>query len=89
MIKIEGVIKPFGEKLFYGHIPQIKGLVVQGISIEETLKELLLSLRVKLAFDFGLDMSKIIAGEERDIAELIKNMNSDSVDESRFELATI
>lgn len=87
MIKIEGIINKFEDNLFYGYIPQMKGLVVQGESIEQTLKELLLSLRVKLAFDLGLDMSNIIA-EERDISEM-KPMKGNSIDESRYELAAI
>lgn len=87
MIRIEGVINKFGDNLFYGYIPQMKGLVVQGESVEQTLKELLLSLRVKLAFDLGLDMSNIIA-DDKDISEM-KPKKGDSVDESRYELATI
>jgi hypothetical protein len=37
----------------------IKGMVVEGSSIEEVMNELLISLKVKIAYDYGIDMNSM------------------------------
>jgi hypothetical protein len=37
----------------------IKGMVVEGNSLEEVFHELLVSLKVKIAYDLGIDMSTL------------------------------
>jgi hypothetical protein len=37
----------------------IKGMVVEGSSVEEVMKELLMSLKVKIAYDLGIDINSI------------------------------
>lgn len=41
-------------------IESIKGMVVQGNSLDEVCKELFISLKVKLAFNLGINASEII-----------------------------
>jgi len=44
---------------FIGSFPNIKGLVVSGKSLDEVWKELLISLKVKLAYDNNLNLELI------------------------------
>jgi len=67
MIIIEGLIQQFGDNLFFGYIPKIKGLVVQGESLEKIKTELLTSLKVIIAYDYDLDITKI---EDKEIDSL-------------------
>jgi hypothetical protein len=47
-------IEDHGEAGFIAWIENIKGLVVQAATMEEAHKELLTSIKVKLAFDWGI-----------------------------------
>jgi hypothetical protein len=42
---------------------KIKGLVVQAGSLKEVMNELLISLRIKLAYTLGIEMNSITAQE--------------------------
>lgn len=56
----------------------IKGMVVEGNSIEEVFDELLLSLKVKIAYDLGVDVNSIGHKEfksDRELAEYEKIKN--------------
>jgi len=70
MIIIEGHIEHFGDSLFIGWVENFKGLVVQGESIDEVKKELWTSLKVKIAYDYNLDISKIEGRKVTSIEDL-------------------
>ena len=52
-------VEPCGQAGFIGWVDKMKGLVVESDSVEGIKRELILSLRVKIAYDFGLELSKI------------------------------
>ncbi|MEX0594876.1 MAG: hypothetical protein WD512_00115 [Candidatus Paceibacterota bacterium] len=86
MIIVEGLIQDFGNNHFMGFIPKFKGLVVQGASVDEIKNELLNSLRVKIAFDYDLDISKVGAKELKSIKDL-KVSKGKTANEFKFEYA--
>lgn len=46
------------ETLFIAWVDDFKGLVVQGSSLMDIRKELLISLKVKIAYDLNLEIKK-------------------------------
>jgi predicted RNase H-like HicB family nuclease len=52
-------IEDFNGAGFMGWIEGVKGIAVQGQSEEEVRSELLTSLKVKIAFDFGIKMENL------------------------------
>lgn len=62
---VTAYIENFGEAGFISWIDsdKFKGLVVQGKSLDEVKVKLYNSLRVKIAYDYGLDISIIEARE--------------------------
>ena len=71
IIKLDAYIEKFTDAKYAGWIDHkntnIKGIVVQGNSIEEVYKQLLLSLKVKIAYDYGVEILDIQEKEEEDI----------------------
>jgi hypothetical protein len=63
MLVVTTQIEQYGEKHFMGWSHDFKALVVQGESEEEVKKELIISLRAKVAYDIGLPISRIEANE--------------------------
>lgn len=54
-LKLIARIEPFGSAGYLAYIDSIKGMVESAASPEEAMKELLISLRVKMAYDLGVD----------------------------------
>lgn len=82
-------IQHYGEAGYIGSIDSIKGLVVQGSSREEVRNELLISLRVKLAYNLGIDISKIenrAISPDIDEISLPSNKNGEETENEEFEL---
>lgn len=63
MIMVTTEIQKMGKALYMGWAHEFKALVVQGTSIDEVKRELLISLRAKVAYDLKLPINKI-NGEE-------------------------
>lgn len=57
MLIVNGYIENFGNDLYIGWTKELKGLVVEGHSIDEVKKELWTSLKVKVAHDFNIDIT--------------------------------
>lgn len=55
---------------YIASIDSIKGMVVHGNSPEEVCKELFTSLKVKLAFDYGIDPSDVHEVDEQEAKRL-------------------
>jgi hypothetical protein len=85
MILIEGFIKRFGNDLFLGWIPKFKGLMVEGETIDEVKRELIISLKVKLAYDYKLDIHAIQSEEITSLKDI--PVASMANDEYQFEYA--
>ncbi len=78
LIKLDAHLQNFGEAGYLAWIDGSKGMkmAVQAKSPEEATKELLISLRVKLAYMFGIDPASIeqkqFSNEDELQAELSK-----------------
>lgn len=59
MLFVTGHIETYGENAFMAWAENFKGLVVQGTSEEDVVKELIISLRAKIAFDYGLPITHV------------------------------
>jgi hypothetical protein len=82
MILVTTEIQEMGESKFMGWTHEFKALVVQGSSINEVKKEMLISLRAKIAFDLKLPIHKI-NGEE--VTDAILNKAFKGVSDNTFE----
>jgi len=69
-MKLIANIESFDDR-YIASIESIKGMVVQANSIENVCKELLMSLKVKISFDYGVDMNSIQHKEFKNEQELI------------------
>ncbi|MBS1580821.1 MAG: hypothetical protein JST66_01340 [Bacteroidetes bacterium] len=56
---VKAHIEPVGEYGYIASIPSMPGLVVQAASIEEAKQELITSLKVKIAYDYGLKIDDL------------------------------
>jgi len=63
MLLVTAEIQQMTENLFMGWAHKFKALVVQGESEEEVKRELLISLRAKIAFDYDLPITNVNAEE--------------------------
>jgi tripartite-type tricarboxylate transporter receptor subunit TctC len=59
MLKLIANIESFGEAGYVGSIDSIKGLVVEADTPQNTVKELLISLQAKFAYDNNVKMDEI------------------------------
>ncbi len=55
MFKLTAEIYKFKDTGFTGWIREIRGIVVQGDSPDEVREELIKSLSIKIAYDYGID----------------------------------
>lgn len=79
MILVKGYIENHGQAGFIAWAKDMPGLVVQGESETEVKVELYKSLKVKIAFDYKWDISKIETKEIKsidDIMHIVKSYNS-------------
>lgn len=63
MLFVTAEVKKMGDSHFMAWAHDFKALVVQGETEDEVKKELLISLRAKIAYDTGLPISNV-DGEE-------------------------
>ena len=78
MLFVTTEIQKMGDDQFMGWSHDFKALVVQGTTEEEVKKELLISLRAKVAYDTGLPITNIEAEEvTADILEKYFKLNED------------
>ncbi|NVM61731.1 putative RNase H-like HicB family nuclease [Mucilaginibacter sp. SG538B] len=78
-LKLIAKVESFGPAGYIAFIDSIKGLVVQAKTPQEAIKELLLSFKAKIAFDYNIKIDSIqeqefeseeaLAAYERDIKE--------------------
>ncbi|MEP2508484.1 MAG: hypothetical protein ABJH72_03970 [Reichenbachiella sp.] len=77
MMKLVANIESF-DNHFVAYVESIKGLVVEGSSLNEVCKELLTSLKVKMSYDYGIDISSIAHKEfpsEKKMKEFVDQLN--------------
>lgn len=77
MIKFIANIEAFGAGRYIAFIDTIKGMVVEGGSVSEVCKELLISLKVKMAYDYGVDINSIKHKEfasEKELDDFVKKL---------------
>lgn len=55
-LKLIARIEPYGQAGYLAYIDSIKGMVEMAATPETAMKELLISLKVKLAYDLGIDI---------------------------------
>lgn len=79
LLKLIANVESFGNDHYIASIESIKGMVVEGNSVEEVCKELLISLKVKLAYDLGIDIHRM-----KDKVHDDKNMSID-IEDLKFE----
>jgi predicted RNase H-like HicB family nuclease len=85
MITIDGFIEKYSDDFYFGHIPKIKGLFAEGESIEEVKNELVTLLKVKITFDYKLDVKKIESKEIKSNEDL-PILRGSNENEFKFEL---
>lgn len=70
-------IESFGDAGCIAWIDSIKGMVVQGTEPKDTFRELLISLKVKMAHDYGVKIDQIQereVGSKEEMDALIKQL---------------
>lgn len=82
-IVLFATIENFGEAGYIGYIDSLRGLVVQGKTVEKTIQELLISLHVKIVHDLGLDASAL-KQQQQPIPHISKVNSQEKV---KFQLA--
>lgn len=83
MLIVNTEIQQIGTAAFMGWAHEYKALVVQGTTVDEVKRELLISLRAKVAFDTKLPISNV-QGREITEEELLKAFKAVSESESKF-----
>ena len=86
MIIVDCIIERFGNSLYIGYTPKFKGLVVHGKTIPEIIKELIISIKVKMAYDYDLDISKIQGKELKSLDDIEVSQGATDT-EYKFDLA--
>jgi hypothetical protein len=66
MLFVTGHIESYGNKMFMAWAEGFKALVVQGSSEEDVIKELIISLRAKIAYDYKLPITDVNGKEVSD-----------------------
>jgi hypothetical protein len=59
MLKLIAKIENFGPAGYIGSIDSIKGLVVEADTPQNAVKELLISLKAKIAYDYNIKINDI------------------------------
>lgn len=63
MFNLTAEIQKMGDSLYMAWTHEFKALVVQGTSLEDAKKELLISIRAKVAYDMKLPIKNVQAKE--------------------------
>ena len=71
-MKLIACVEPFEDAGYLAWIDHesFKGLIVQAQTAKDALRELLISLKAKIAFDYGIDFSSIVEKEINSQEEL-------------------
>ncbi|MES2543645.1 MAG: hypothetical protein V4548_02080 [Bacteroidota bacterium] len=79
MLILNAEINKMGEALYMATTQEFKALVVQGTTIEEVQRELLISIRTKVAYDMKLSIENVDAREvtKEDISKCFTPINTD------------
>lgn len=85
MIIIKAFIDHFPNAGYIAWADGFKGLVVQGDTMDEVKKELWISLKVKIAYDYNLDISHIEAKEITSLDD-IPIIQGDNENEFQYQL---
>jgi hypothetical protein len=77
MLKLIAIVESYDDRFvaWIENTKTLKGMVVEGSSLEEVVSELLTSLKVKIAYDLGIDISSISESRldsKKDILEFKK-----------------
>lgn len=86
MMTLTAKVESFGEAGFVGYIDTIKGMVVEADTPQDAVKELLLSLRAKMAFDYGVKVDDIQAKKFNSEEELKKYIEQAKEGENKINL---
>ena len=78
MIYVTAFIESIEDNMFIGYIKEMKGLVVQSTSEEGAKEELIKSVRVKLAYDYNLDISNILNKGEVSNTSFVKDSDQNN-----------
>jgi len=79
MILVKAEIEKISDNHFIGRIEKMKGMIVEAESREAVKKELLISLKVKIAFDYGLEISELDCGELTNEQAMQQQANEHSI----------
>ncbi len=86
MLVITGFIQNFGDSGYLAWADGFKGLVVQGKTVDEVKIELWKSLKVKIAFDYKLDINSIQQKEIKSLDDLPLINEGETEDQFQFAL---
>lgn len=77
MLKLIAIIESFDNHFvaWVENTRNIKGMVVEGNSVSEVMQELMTSLKVKIAYDLGIDISSINHRQISSDVELLEFKN--------------
>ncbi len=85
-LKLIAKVESYGDAGYIAFIDSIKGLVVQANTPKEAIKELLLSLKAKIAFDYKIDIDSIEAKPIKSEEEFKSFMSRAKVGENEINL---
>ena len=90
-LKLVARIEPYGRAGYLAYIDSIKGMVEMSATPETAMKQLLISLRVKLAHDLGIDIDSlkdsVVAPSEYKIEKI--DLSDDGFAEKQINLNTL
>lgn len=86
MLKLIANIESFGEAGYVGSVDSIKGLVVEADTPQNVVKELLLSLKAKFAYDYKVKIDDVEAKKFDTEEEMLKHMDRAKVGENEINL---
>ena len=86
MLKLIANITSYGSAGYIGSIDSIKGLVVQADTLQNAAKELLLSLKAKIAFDYNIKIDDVEEKKFESEAEMIKYISHAKEGENEINL---
>ena len=68
----------------------MKGMIVEANSIDNVKKELITSLKVKIAYDYGLEISMLDCAEVSDeVVKKVKELEVEYADENKVHIALV
>jgi PDZ domain-containing secreted protein len=87
MLKLIANITSFGSAGYIGSIDSIKGLVVQADTPQNAAKELILSLKAKIAFDYNIKIDNVEEKQFETEEEFIKYIQHAKEGENEINLS--